>query len=297
MGDTTQQLIDQLWDFYDAAASEARFRLASVGADAATSVELRTQIARALGLQRRFDEAFHDLDAIERDLSSHASDASFAAARVRLALERGRVLNSSKCAAEAMSQFEIALHLAQRGGLDTLAVDAAHMIAIVHHNTGRADDALEWNRRALTMAESSSNPRARQWGPSLHNNLGWTLHDQGDYADALEHFENALTGRVELGKPADIRIARWCVGRCLRSLGRLEEALALQQMLLAESTAAGETADGYTHEEIAECLHALGRIDEARPHFAAAHAALSKDARLIEREPQRIGRLARLSRK
>ena len=47
-------------------------------------------------------------------------------------------------------------------------------------------------------------------------------------------------------------------------------------------------------EEIAECLLALGRADEAQPYFAKAHEALSKDAGLVDNEPKRIERLAEL---
>ena len=95
------------------------------------------------------------------------------------------------------------------------------------------------------------------------------------------------------GPNQETRIARWCVARCLRSLGRLEEALAQQRELLAEEEAFGETA-GFTWEEIGECLLALGREVEARPHFAQAYSALSQDAWLIAEEGERLARLRRL---
>jgi hypothetical protein len=88
-------------------------------------------------------------------------------------------------------------------------------------------------------------------------------------------------------------VERWCVARCLRSLGRAEEALAAQRALLAEVEAAGGDP-GFEHEEVAECLLALGRGEEARPHFRSAHERLSKDPRLPRDEPARIERLRRL---
>ncbi len=94
------------------------------------------------------------------------------------------------------------------------------------------------------------------------NNLGWSLHDAGLYEVALDAFTRALHLRSEQGEAKSIRIARWCVARCLRSLGRTEEALQLQQALLDELAAAGEQ-DGFVHAELRECLSALGR--------AAAH--------------------------
>lgn len=66
-----------------------------------------------------------------------------------------------------------------------------------------------------------------------------------------------------------MRIARWCVACCLRSLGRLEAALAQQRALEAEHAAAG-TRDGYVEEEPDEGLWLLGRRDEARPYSQRA---------------------------
>ena len=77
------------------------------------------------------------------------------------------------------------------------------------------------------------------------------------------------------------------MARCLRSLGRTDEALTRQQALHAEHTALG-TRDGFVLEELGECLLALGRGDEARPYFAQAHTELSQDAWLAEAEPARM---------
>ncbi|MCA9972531.1 MAG: hypothetical protein KC425_20055, partial [Anaerolineales bacterium] len=64
-----------------------------------------------------------------------------------------------------------------------------------------------------------------------------------------------------------------------------------QRALLAEYAAVGE-ADGFVHEEIAECLLALGDAAAARPHFAAAHRLL---APLGWVEADRLARLAALA--
>jgi tetratricopeptide (TPR) repeat protein len=87
--------------------------------------------------------------------------------------------------------------------------------------------------------------------------------------------------------------ARWSIARCLRSRGDLEPALAVQEELLAELDALGET-DGFVFEEIAECLLALGRDDEARPYFARAWEELRVDPNLSVDEPERLERLRAL---
>lgn len=190
-----------------------------------------------MGLAGRYGEALATLDALTSD------DPEL---RVRVLLERGRVLNSSGSADEARPLFETAFSEASEAGFEHLAVDALHMVAIV----AAPEEQAELNRRALALAESAEDPRARQWRATLLNNMGWTEFDAGRLDDALALFESALAARVELGKTADIQVARWCVARTLRELGRDEEALAIQRALAEEHAAAG-TTDPYVDEEIA----------------------------------------------
>jgi tetratricopeptide (TPR) repeat protein len=278
---------DALWNYDDPAASEQAFRallpLAEASGDRNYQVELMTQIARAEGLQRKFEQAHATLNtarAIQHDRPRPL---------VRHMLERGRVFNSAGQVEHAQQMFEQAWDAATHSREDFYAIDAAHMLALVASN----DEQLEWNLKALALAEASEQPRAKRWFGSLRNNIGRTYHDRGHYAQALDMFEQALRAREETGDARQIRIARWCVARALRSLGRVEEALEMQRRLSDEFGAAGET-DGYVHEERAECLRALGRHDEARAQFALAYAALSQDAWLAESEPERIARLKEL---
>src|SRR5574341_847248 len=83
---------DSLWDYSDPHQTEIRFReiLLQVPEQNHAYLELLTQIARAQGLQRKFDRAHQTLDQVERRLGKYASRA-----RVRYLLERGRTLNSS----------------------------------------------------------------------------------------------------------------------------------------------------------------------------------------------------------
>lgn len=277
---------DPLWNYDQPAETEARFRalLPDLAADPARQAELLTQIARAQGLQRRFEAAHRTLDEVERALAP-----AMRRPRVRYLLERGRVFNSSRQAERAGPLFREAWEQALAAGEDALAVDAAHMLAIV----ASGDDQFVWNERALELAERSPDPGAQRWRGALYNNLGWTYHDRGDFARALELFERAAAWRAAQNQPRETRIARWCVARALRSLGRLMDALAQQQALLAEAEAAGQP-DGFIHEELGECQLALGQPEAARPHFAQAYRLLSQDAWLAEAEPARLERLKTL---
>lgn len=279
---------DALWDYNQPAETEAKFRaLLDQWPNNDARLELLTQIARAQGLQRSFDEAHRTLDDVESSLARAGLRV-----RARYLLERGRVLNSSGVPGQreaSLPLFEQALDVAAQAGADHFAVDAAHMLGIA----APADAQLDWNLKALAMAEASADPQANNWRGSLYNNIGWTYHDHGQYEAALDQFQRALAFRQAQGKPDQVRIARWCIARTLRSLGRADEALDLQQALLREHEAAG-TTDGYVNEEIAECLTALGRVDEAKPHFQRAYDVLSQDAWLAANEAPRLERLQTL---
>lgn len=275
------------WDYRDPAATEAKFRARLAAAPPGPDrLKLLTQIARTHSLRKNFDAAHALLDEVERALSLEPD----AAVEVRLLLERGRSLNSAGAPDIARPLFERAWEIAQADALDGLAVDAAHMIAITLQSA--PERALEWNRRALALAESSPDPDAQRWVGSLANNLGWTYHDRGEHESARACFERCLHFNEAHGKAREALIARWSMAKMDRALGRLDAALAQQRRLIEEWEARGEP-DGFVFEEAGECLLALGRADEARPIFARAHELL---ADLDWLDPARLDRLRTLSR-
>ena len=283
----SQPDFDSLWDYSQPDQTETRFLeiLPQFPEDSPARLELLTQIARAQGLQREFSDAHLMLDEVERQLSIESSRA-----RVRYLLERGRVFNSSGRSDQARPLFEQAMKMAQELNEDFYAVDAIHMLAIV------ADPAssLDLNLRAIQMAESSGQERARGWLGSLYNNTGWSYHDMGDYESALKIFEKAESYFREVGREDRLRIAKWTVARCLRSLKRVEEALSKQLALQAGYESVGGS-DGYVEEEIGECLLLLKRESEAKPYFAKAYELLSQDEWMMENEAERMKRLKELS--
>jgi len=215
----TQELLDALWDFTDPAHSEQRLREAARG-DRVTPedrAELETQIARALGLQSRFDEADRLLQQIVFDSPRVAT---------RVLLERGRVRNSSGHPQDAAAYFANARAAANRAGLVFLEVDALHMLAIAD-----APHAARWTREALAVLEHIGDERTKRWAVALHNNLGWNLHEAGRFDDALTQFSLAQGAAIRFGTQDQQFSARWAVARCLRSLGRAGEALEIQREL------------------------------------------------------------------
>jgi tetratricopeptide (TPR) repeat protein len=276
--------LDQAWDFDRPAESEGRFRreLATQPPAGAARLELLTQIARAQGLQRQFDAAQITLDGVEKALAGRPPRVE-----VRYLLERGRVFNSSNQAQRAVALFREALERGRAAHEDFLAIDAAHMLGIA----APAQERLRWNLEAVAMTERSEDARSKRWLASLYNNIGWTYHERGEYATALEYFEKALPAWQARGDAGAMRAGKWSIARALRSLGRYDEALAIQQALLADAEKRGE-ADGYVYEELGEL--ALARGEAAAPWFAKAYAVLAQDASFAVNEHDRLERLRKL---
>jgi len=227
----------ELWNFDDPAGSEQRFRAAAEVAEGSDRLVLLTQLARAVGLQERYDEGHALLDELS------VSDPEVA---TRAALERGRLLRSAGDPEAARPHFEAAATTAREAGLEALHVDALHMVALV----APAEDQQRLTEEALAVARGSADQPARDWDASLLNNLGMVHADAGDWPAALARFEEALAARERIGDPGRTRVAKWMVGWALRNLGRTDEALAVQTALKAELAAAGED-DPYVDEELA----------------------------------------------
>jgi len=280
---------DALWNFDDPAGTETRFRellaKAKESADPGYAAELQTQIARTQGLQQKFDEAHATLDRVDASLKPDMKTA-----KVRSLLERGRVFNSSGKAKESIPIFKEALRVAQESGLENYAIDAVHMLGIAE----RGEESLNWNLEAIRLAEAAKDPKARRWLGPLYNNTGWTYFDMGQYAEALKLFERDIEFRRQSATNVEVGIARWSAAKMLRHLGRVDESLKLQMELLEDPDRKNNDSEGYTREEIGECLVLLKRSGEAGPYFARAWELLHNDPWLSRDEPDRLARLKRL---
>jgi tetratricopeptide (TPR) repeat protein len=270
--------IDSLWEYSDPALSETRFRAALANTNGDDRLELLTQIARTFSLRKRFEEAHRLLDEVESNVKGAGPRP-----RVRYLLERGRTFNSSAMPDRARPLFTQAWDLARASRLDGLAVDAAHMTAITF---GGTEAAIDWNKMGLALARSSQDAKAKALIPAILNNSAWDLHDMGRYSQALPLFEEALTEWTARLRPAQIHFARWSAARCMRSLGRFDEALARQLALERD-----DPIDGFVLEEIAELYEALGRPGQARPYFARAAATLAQNQDFARTNPARLDRL------
>ena len=278
--------IDALWDYNAPAVSETRFRDALKTESGDDALELETQIARTFSLRREITQAHALLDAVQRRMSEKTRPA----VRVRYLLERGRTFRSANEAAKARPLFLEAWQIADREKLTLLAIDAGHMMGIVE----ASDEAQRWNERAMALAMSSNVPRAIRWRGSLANNMGHTERERGNLDAAMKHFQASLTAFQLTRSASQIRTAKWQIANVMRMQKRYDEALAMQLVIEAEAAEAAEP-DGYVFEEIAEIYLVKNDPAKAKPYFAKAVEALSKDSWFAENEGDRLARMRQLA--
>jgi tetratricopeptide (TPR) repeat protein len=241
-----------LWDFADLDASEQRLRTQlDAEADDAGRAEVLTQLARVQALR-------DDFEASERLLGeAEALAGASIVAHARVDLERGRTRRSSGSPDAALPLFESAYELALEAREDFIAADAAHMAALV-----APDGPALWTERGVELARRSED--AAYWRGPLLNNLGWDHYEAGAFEEALAAFEEALAAReLQPERRQEIEIARYCVGKALRAVGRAAEAAAQLERAVAWAGEWG-APDGWFHEELAEDYAALGREADAR---------------------------------
>src|SRR5437879_13215954 len=137
------------------------------------------QKARAEATQKKFSESQKTLDRVEKALPKADQKVS-----VRYVLERGRVLSLSGKPREAQPRLREAFNLALMLKMDLHAIDAARMMAIAE-----PEKALEWNMKALDLAEKSAEERTNKAKGPLYSSIGWNHFERKEHQEALFMFQ------------------------------------------------------------------------------------------------------------
>jgi tetratricopeptide (TPR) repeat protein len=274
-----------LWDFDDLDATEARLQ-AALAAETTDEgrAEVLAELARVEGLRGDFDAGERLVD----EAAALAADSAIAAARIDL--ERGRLRRSSGDPEAALPLFESAFASANGAGQWFIAADAAHMCALAAPGP---EGFVQWTKKGIALAEERE--EASYWAGPLLNNLGWEHYEAGDLESALDAFERALQARErDPEKQEPIAIARYAVGKALRSLGRAEEAIPLLEQSVGWATDQG-APDGWFHEELALEYEAVGREEDARQQARLALPLLEAAGPSFAEDADRAGRLRELA--
>ncbi|HEY1427840.1 MAG TPA: hypothetical protein VGF50_14300 [Caulobacteraceae bacterium] len=250
--------------------------------DHAAQMTIDLQIAHREGLRGRFEAARAMLAQVAAELRPEDT-----APHAQYELELGRVIRTGGDPVAATPHFEQALEIAKAGKHDALAVDAAHMLAIVATDPAQQ---IARGRAAIALAEQSADPKARAWLGILWNNLGETFDDARRYGDALGAYSKA---RAICTADACARVADWKLARVHRELGDYAKALSMLASLEQRWSKLGprtqpafDEGDGidYVYEEmgrvhlaLADAHPAVGAKERAaaRAYFAKAYAELA----------------------
>ena len=168
--------------------------------------------------------------------------------RVKVRLEKGRVLMAQGRYQEAESQGSGALILLEKVGLEETLQFAKGLRLIVQARwrggRAREDETLEFARRAVRMSEEMLGPESVEYADALIE-LGNLLQKRGEYADAEDLFKEALQSYEEAQGPRSVgAVTAWHnLGSVREAMGRFEEARAnLEQALEIEEELFGTRA-------------------------------------------------------
>ncbi len=277
----------KLWNFGNPSETEKKFRdilpLAELSHDASYLAQLLTQIARTEGLQGKFSDAHKTLDRVEKMLTPDLQ-----LARIRYLLERGRAFNSSDHQDLALPLFREAYELGEKTGEMKLAIDAVHMIAIAKNDP---KEQIEWNLKGIRMAETD--PASRGWLWALYNNIGESYLKAKEYENARMYFHKLVEFQMEKGQEPDMYTLK-DEARATRLSGQPQDALSIIEPIFQKLRKDNQD-DGWIREEMAENLFALGRKNEAKPHFIKAYELLSKEEFCIKNEKEKLDHLKQMS--
>ncbi len=204
-----QETLDELWDFDDPATTEARLRIELEQGgpyDEVERAELRTQLARAIGLQGRYDEAAEMLIEVQSE------DAPAVIARVLL--ESGRILNSAGKPDDATPLFLRTAEIAEQARLTFLQIDALHMLA-----RAKPSNAEHWTGLAVDLAEASPDARTQRWLIPLHSDLGWSHFETGEFDAALGEFTEAARWADLVGTKEQREWTQEAIAECSAAMG------------------------------------------------------------------------------
>ena len=189
------------------------------------------------------------------------------------ALRRLSVLRCHRDAPEeARTLCERSYAVAEASNNSLLAAEALNTLGCLDLRAGAIADARRNLLRAEEIAGAVSDLRAR-----IERNLGIVASIQGDFAEALERYENSLTADTDSGNEHGCAVAYINLGIVSNHLGQHDVALRYLEQSLEIAERVNDShlqAQALVHH--AEVLIATQRYDEARRNAESALALLDQ---------------------
>ncbi len=252
-----------------------------------TRAEILTQMARARGLQQRFEEGEKYLMRALKLIGGNDKSRAY----MRYLLEYGRLRLSAKDVNAARISFLTVWDKARQYNYPSLAVDAAHMMAIVEE----PEKQLGWSEKAIEYIENSESNKVSGWLGPLYNNTGWSYHDLGQYDKAMELFKKSYDFRKARNDTMSILVAEWTIARGMRSLNQIEEAKKIQLKLENEFLEFTGKPYGYVYEELMEIALIEKDNEKVKEYAQKAYDIMSKDKYTLTYERNKLDRFKELA--
>jgi tetratricopeptide (TPR) repeat protein/predicted Ser/Thr protein kinase len=164
------------------------------------------------------------------------------------------------------------------GGDDKRLASVLNNLAVVAKDQGKYDEAFDFLRRALAIAEKLNNEAQLS---IILNNLGVVLRRQGKYEEALSYYQRALAlkeQRLGAAHP-DVASTLINIGTLMRQAGKYEEALVYYKRSLAIK----EAALGPDHPSLALNFHNMAGIFMLQERYQEGVDAYDKARVLAEK--------------
>ncbi|MBE9107900.1 tetratricopeptide repeat protein [Nodosilinea sp. LEGE 07298] len=240
----------------------------------ARDINSRSQEATALNnlgmvyeQQGRYPEAlelFQTGLAITQDIGDPSTEASLLAHIGGVYKDQGKLT-------EALDLYQTSLDIRQQlGEADNTNLNN---MALIHHEQGHNEKALEYLYQALDITRTTGDRTAEA---SALGNIAALYATQADYAKALEVQQHAASIRQELGGGPNQVSALAGLGQIYVQLGQYDQALTYYQEALQISQEVGEKAAEMS------ALSWLGKIYQAQSQYELALEHLQKALRLAQ---------------
>lgn len=250
--------------------------------DPAKTFEIETLIARCQAASGRVTEGKNALDILEKRLPSLEPQRLLS---IRFNLERARIYVLEKQPSRARKNLSEAWSASVEEKNDYCIIDVAQVMGALV----AAKEQQTWLQKGIEVAEASSQKIAKRWLPHLYISLGWKWHELRQFELALAAFEKVAPLPNDTVSPRANFIAKWSIGRVLRSMNHAEKALDLQTKLLPKALEIN-FMKGRVWEEIAENLTILKRKEDAEEYFRLTYEFFADETNPPDELPLKTGR-------
>jgi tetratricopeptide (TPR) repeat protein len=160
------------------------------------------------------------------------------------------------------------------GGHASVAAEVMASKSVTLFRTGAYADAIDWGKRAVSLARRSRDRRIMAYA---HTMLANSYIEQGSLKQAVRHLSASTRLYTELRDLRGQSAAGNNLASCYQLLGNMDRALYYyQEALQADARLGNVTHAAIIHNNIGEVLLTLGRVTEAQEHLRevlTTHAA------------------------